>query len=93
VGYTHSMSKRLQVVLEDQELREIQRAAARQRMSVSEWVRHALRRARRQEPASDARKKIDAIRAAVRHEFPTGDIEDILADIERGYLADGPPPT
>ncbi|HEX6314756.1 MAG TPA: hypothetical protein VFZ73_07850 [Gemmatimonadaceae bacterium] len=44
------MSKRLQVLLEESELAEIRRAARLSRMTVAEWVRQALRRARREEP-------------------------------------------
>jgi Arc/MetJ-type ribon-helix-helix transcriptional regulator len=83
------MSKRLQVVLDDGEYREIQQIARRQRMSVSEWVRQALRRVRRSEPVRDAEVKLEAVRAALRHEFPTADIDRMLAEIERGYLGDG----
>ena len=43
VDHTHAMSKRLQVILDDAELREIQRIARRQRLTVAEWVRQALR--------------------------------------------------
>jgi len=82
------MSKRLQVLLDEQELAEIQRIAHTRRMTVAEWVRQALRRARREEPSSDSGKKLAVIRAAVRHSFPTADIEDMLAQIERGYLAE-----
>jgi hypothetical protein len=32
-------------------------------------------------------KKLDAVRAATRHSFPTADINDMLAEIERGYGA------
>jgi hypothetical protein len=80
------MSKRLQVLLEEPELREIQRAARAQRMTVAEWVRQALRGARRREPTIDAKKKLKAIRAAARHSFPTADIDQMLAEIESGYL-------
>ncbi len=83
------MSKRLQVLLDEPELREIQRAARAQRMTVAEWVRQALRAARRREPRTDSRKKIEAIRAAARHSFPTADIDQMLAEIESGYLSDG----
>jgi hypothetical protein len=83
------MSKRLQVLLEEPELREIQRAARAQRMTVAEWVRQALRAARRRQPIVDPRKKIEAIRAAARHSFPVGDIEQMLAEIESGYLETG----
>jgi hypothetical protein len=54
-------------------------------MSIAEWVRQALELARRREPASDMGKKLDAVRAAVRHDFPSGDIESMLGEIESGY--------
>ncbi len=82
------MSKRLQVLLDEAEYREIQKIARRQRMSVSEWVRQTLRRGRRSEPVQDAERKLSAVRAASRHEFPTADIDAMLAEIERGYLGD-----
>jgi hypothetical protein len=79
------MAKRLQVILRDPEYREIQRAARSRHMSIAEWVRQALELARRREPSSDTGKKLDAIRAAARHSFPSGDIEAMLAEIESGY--------
>jgi hypothetical protein len=85
------MSKRLQVILQDPEYREIQRAAKSRRMSIAEWVRQALAHARRREPLGDVDKKLAAVRAAAKHEFPTGDIETMLAEIEQGYLADPQP--
>lgn len=54
-------------------------------MSTAEWVRQALDSARRREPAKSVGKKLAVIPAAVRHEFPTGDVETMLAEIERGY--------
>jgi hypothetical protein len=82
------MAKRLQVILQDPEYREIQRAARSRQMSIAEWVRQALVRARRQEPLGDVGKKLEIIRAAAKHEFPTGDIDTMLAEIEQGYLSD-----
>jgi hypothetical protein len=79
------MSKRLQVLLEDREYREIQRIAHGRRMTVAEWVRQALRAASRQEPLGDAGKKLEVVRAAARHAFPIGDIDQVLEEIERGY--------
>ena len=32
----------------------------------------------------EAWKKLEAIRKAMEYSFPTGDIEDMLAEIERG---------
>ncbi len=84
------MSKRLQVILEDGEMREIQRIARRSRMTVAEWVRQALRAARCQEPGTDARKKLEILRAAAQNSFPTGDIQQILSEIAHGYLSETP---
>jgi hypothetical protein len=79
------MAKRLQVILQDLEYREIQRAADAQRLSIAAWVRQALAAARRREPVGNIGKKLDSVRAAARHSFPTADIDDMLAEIERGY--------
>jgi len=85
------MTKRLQVILQDPEYREIQRMARARRMSLAEWVRQALELARRRQPLGEVEKKLEAIRAAARHESPTSDIDTMLAEIERGYAA-GPKP-
>ena len=74
------------MLLDDKELLEIQRVARRQRMTTAEWVRRALRAAKRAAPSGDARKKLQAIRAAARHDYPAPDIEQMLAEIEQGYL-------
>jgi hypothetical protein len=79
------MTKRLQVILQDPEYREIQRAADAQRLSIAAWVRQALAAARRREPVGNVGKKLDSVRAAARHSYPTSDINDMLAEIERGY--------
>jgi hypothetical protein len=81
------VTKRLQVLFPDPEYREIQRVARSRHMSVAEWVRQALEIARRQEPAGSVGKKLDAIQIAVRHEYPSGEIEELLAEIESGYRA------
>ena len=79
------MAKRLQVILKDPEYREVQRLARARHMSIAEWVRQALAAARRLEPLGDTGKKLDVIRDAARHEFPTADIDEMSAQIERGY--------
>ena len=84
------MSKRLQVLLDEAELREIRMAARSRKMTVAEWVRQALSAARRRQPKGDARKKIEVVRAAARHAFPAGEVGQMLAEIERGYLAGSP---
>jgi hypothetical protein len=81
------MAKRLQVILQDPEYREIQRMARSRHMSLAEWVRQALDLALRRQPLGEVEKKLDAIRAAARHESPTSDIDTMLAEIERGYAS------
>jgi len=81
------VAKRLQVILQDPEYREIQRAARSRQMSIAEWVRQALALARRREPLGDVEKKLAAIRIAAKYESPTADIETMLAEIEQGYLS------
>lgn len=78
------------MLLEESEWREIQRAARATRVTIAEWVRQALRAARASEPVGDIGKKLGVIRAATRHAYPTGDIEQMLTEIEHGYLTDGP---
>jgi hypothetical protein len=66
----------------------MRKSAARSRnLSVAEWVRQALSLARRSEPSGSAGKKLDAIRATARLEYPTADMDRMLAEIERGYSA------
>jgi hypothetical protein len=85
------MAKRLQVILQDPDYREIQRMARARHLSIAEWVRQALDLARRREPLGSVGKKIEVIRAAARHDYPVSDIDGILAEIESGYGA-GPHP-
>lgn len=79
------MSKRLQVVLDDAEFDELQRIARSEGTTLSDWVRRALRTARRTGPERDVDAKLAALRAATGHAFPTADIDDMLDEIERGY--------
>jgi hypothetical protein len=82
------MMKRLQVVLDARELSEIQRFARQQRMTTAEWVRQALRAARKASPVTDVKKKLAALRAASHHAFPAPDIDQMLRELERGYQPD-----
>jgi transposase-like protein len=84
-------SQRLQVLLDEAEFAEIRRVARRHRMTVAEWVRQALRQARRDEPATEPKRKLAVVREAVRGGYPTADIGDLLREIERGYLGGDPP--
>ena len=77
------------MLLEDADLRAIQRLARRRGMTTAEWVRQALRVARQADAGRDPREKLDAIRLAARHSFPTGDIDTMLDEIEQGYRQPG----
>ncbi len=86
------MSKRLQVLLDEAELAEIRRTALEHHLTVAEWVRQALREARRREPERRAEDKLDAIRHAARYDFPAPDLAQMLSEIERGYSSEGAGP-
>lgn len=80
------MTKRLQVLFEDDELREIQRLARQHRMTTAEWVRGSLRAARDAEAGAGVGQKLAAVRTAVAFAFPSADIDVMLGEIERGYV-------
>ena len=82
------MSKRLQVLLDEQEFREIKRVAKQHRLTVAEWVRQVLREARGGISTMSVDHKLKAVREATAHAYPTGDIDQITSEIERGYRGD-----
>lgn len=73
--------------MSDGEHRLFARIAKKRGVALSEWVRTALREASQEESLVDPSKKIEAIRSAARHSFPTADIDVMLEEIERGYRA------
>jgi len=78
------VTQRLQVLLDDSEFDEIREIARRHRLTVAEWVRQALRLARREEPRYGLEQKLSVLREATLHAYPAGEIDEILSDIERG---------
>ncbi|MBI5310391.1 MAG: antitoxin [Actinobacteria bacterium] len=82
------MSKRLQVLFDEAELDQLRETAMRHGLPVSEWVRQTLREAQRRQSGPGVDVKLAAVREAVKHEFPSGDIDQMLAEIERGYLGE-----
>ncbi len=73
-------------MIDDAEYRRLQQVAKRKQMTISEWARHALRVAAAEEPTGSGDKKLAVIRAAARRAAPTADIEQMLAEIESGYV-------
>jgi hypothetical protein len=84
------MSKRLQVLLDESELRQLQKTAREEGVPLSKWVRRTLREARARGSGGDTESKLRAVREAARHEFPTADIDQMLAEVEMGYTAPAP---
>jgi hypothetical protein len=84
------MSKRLQVLIDDDEYRDMQRIARQHRLTVSAWVRQALRELIRREPTGDPERKLRAVREAARHAYPAPPIDQMLREIESGYRDDKP---
>jgi len=80
----------MQVLLEDAEYRRIQRIARRHHMTLAEWVRQALRAAVREEPEGDPGKRLAMVREAATHAYPSGDVGQMLEEIEAGYASDLP---
>ena len=48
-------------------------------------MRRALRSVRDNEASREAERKLEAVRAASRHAFPTAEIGQMLREIETGY--------
>jgi len=74
----------MQVLFDPPEYRQILRIAKARGLTVSEWVRQALREAAGAEPVIDRGRKLAAIRVGAACSFPTADLDTMLADIERG---------
>lgn len=79
------MTKRLQVLFEDDELNELRQFARRHRMTTAAWVRRSLRAARDAESGAGVGQKLAAVRTAAAFSFPTADVDAMMDEIERGY--------
>ena len=79
-----SMSTRLQVVVSDAEAASLRRVARLAGLTTSEWARRALRAARDAQAGPSPHSRLDALDRALGCNHPTGDIGEMLADIERG---------
>ena len=78
------MAKRLRVILQDPEYREIQHMALAPHVNRRVGPASAGSGASR-EPLGGAGKKLEVIRAEAQHDYPVGDIDSMLAEIEKGY--------
>ena len=84
------MTTRLQVLLDDDELKTIKRLARRDRLTTAEWVRRRLREGVAAGSRPDTASRLEAIHAAYRHGSagPAPSIGQMLEELERGYLTE-----
>ena len=80
------MSKRLQVLVPDDEMAAIKRQAESKNLTVAEYVREALPEVAARRPTKSAAVKRELVRTAAKLSLPTADIEKMNREIERGYL-------
>lgn len=80
------MSKRLQVVVGESDLERYERSAQAAGQTLSEWARQAMNLAERERSSGDVEAKLAAIRKAAAYNdgLPAVDIDQMLAEIERG---------
>lgn len=78
------MSIRLQVVMSKEELARYKEVASREQLTLSEWVRRCLRRAVKSRQGPRPEQKIRALEEALQLHYPTGDIDQMLREIEQG---------
>ena len=79
------MTGRLQIIMPDHEYRAVADLAARQGTSLSHVVRDSLRRTIAGEQQSTApEQRIAAVLRFARFAGPTGDVEQLLDEIDRG---------
>ena len=73
------------IALNDYEYAHLERIATRRNITVEQWIEELIRR-----DIADYRRRSENIRMiieeAAQHDFPTADIEQMLKEIESGYL-------
>jgi hypothetical protein len=72
------MSHRLQVLIPEALDRRVRKAAQRRRVSTAAWVRQAIERALKDDSPGDPLDQLGRLGA------PTGDIDQLLAEIDAG---------
>jgi hypothetical protein len=72
---------RLSQSVEESDFCEIGHAARLRGLSVAEWVRRSVRAELDRERESAVTAKLEAVRRAAKHSFPSGDIAQMLAEM------------
>ena len=88
MSYTTNVSKRLQIVVDDEEVSRFEQCAKAEGLTLSSWARQALRAAEREVSVREPGRKLAAIRSAYQCTFPAPDIAIMLEEIEHGYVSD-----
>ena len=78
------MSKRLQVLLPEKDYRALAVVSRKESKTIAEWVRDSIRRRLKVVEPPSPEKKLSKILKYARYSGPTGDIEQILSEIEKG---------
>lgn len=79
------MSRRLQIIVPDELDRKVRKIAARRGLSVGAWVRGVVER------AIDVSSSHDPVAELASIGVPTGDIDQLLREIDRGREIPCPP--
>jgi hypothetical protein len=80
------MSRRLQVVVAEDDLERYERSAKAAGLTVSAWARQAMNAAERQTSSGDVEAKLAVIRKAATYNLPVSDIDTMLAENEQRYV-------
>lgn len=80
------MSIRLQILMDEEELEDIRELSRVEGLTVSAWVRRAIRHERLDRPGKSVRNKQKILQQALEYSFPTADYEEMAAEIEEDYL-------
>ncbi len=75
------MTTRLQILVPDELDTRLRKAADRERLSMGAWVRRAIEERLERQAARMPADPLAALRAL---DAPVGDIDEMLADIDRG---------
>jgi hypothetical protein len=84
------MSKRLQVVVREDDLQRYECSAQASGQTLSEWVRQAMNVAEQRMSNGNVEAKLAAIRKAATCNLPVSDIDTMLAENELRYVPDLP---
>ena len=80
------MSKRLQVLINTRDYQSWQNVSKKLGLSLGEWVRQVLNEKTNEFSLRNPNTKIESIRLFSSKNYPSGKIDQILNEIEKGYL-------